>query len=311
MPSNAAISATDNRYDVAFVLDESKLSRIFAILDGAAERLGAECSFTISALLKSRKIVAVASLADLLRLDNSLNNEISELRIAAKTAADDGKSVFTCNIDFESRRGGPSVTLAVVGSDSRLAQGLFAELEEQVERTFSRGLIYRMRTGIARSLLVPITVLSISFAAMVYSLVSRDIAHYTNNKVTASEAERLLTQARKISTVEEKLAFLVEAETARLKTASVRPMSAGLLFQQALTVRALLVEIPLLFLAVALVYLWAWCYPLAVFSWGDAKTQYEDVLSRRRFVWNAVIVAFAVGVLGSVFMIGVSGYLKP
>ncbi len=52
-------------------------------------------------------------------------------------------------------------------------------------------------------------------------------------------------------------------------------------------------------------------YPSAVFLWGDAEEWYRNILNRRAWVWNVIIGALLVGLVGNIAIFGISSFFSP
>ena len=134
-----------NRYSSPFVLDGAKLTRILTVIE---ERFGeADFEQRFDVTLKNGKQVKVAALDALLKLDNTIKNPVTSLDIAAQS-----NDLHTSITFDDSER--KNILVGVWGSNPKIVGELFAELEEQVERTMVGGWFSKLGGSSSRGMLL-------------------------------------------------------------------------------------------------------------------------------------------------------------
>src|SRR5688500_458045 len=78
----------DKSYGVAFVLDRSKLTRLFDLCDQRFSELGGDAKYSLETGLKNGTHVVLTSIDQLLAQDNTVRNPIVSLKISIGTAKD-------------------------------------------------------------------------------------------------------------------------------------------------------------------------------------------------------------------------------
>lgn len=73
--------------------------------------------------------------------------------------------------------------------------------------------------------------------------------------------------------------------------------------------KSALLLVPALLTILSLAYLIKYCYPGSVFLWGDFIEHYNAIIERRKFVWNAIVISLLVGILGNLFVFGLSPFM--
>src|SRR5688572_10767449 len=112
----------------SFVLDRPKITRILNIIE---ERI-VNSQVRYEVFLSNGKNIKLDRVDELLALDNSVKNPITSLIIRANGSSEETKT--SCHLSYDNPTKN-NIRLRIVSDNSKLATQLFAELEEQVERT--------------------------------------------------------------------------------------------------------------------------------------------------------------------------------
>lgn len=272
----------------AFILEDGNVQRMLGIVHSSFG--GSAYNLTFSVALTSEKKIQFDSVDDLLRHDNTLADPIHHLRINA-TAQDKSAA---CSIFFygEKEPHLSGVTVNVESNEQRWAVSLAAELEEQVERTKLPGLVYQLRQSVSFRNLVAVFLLPLAVAVGMFS------AFMDLTKLSGAQEERreLLRLASEARTTEDKLDFLIRAQVATLRDKSPESFTAAIRLPQ-MDIKLAVGLLPMLVSVALLWYLLKYCYPPAVFSWGDSGRQYQRLIERRKNLWSIVVTVIVLGFL--------------
>lgn len=131
-------------YDSAFVIEESKLTRLLSVIKNTFDRDGAYYKEQFEARLTGEKIVATDSIQHIMELDNSERSRILRLIINCHSGPEPSDNpAHMIQIDFDGRRP-VDITITVRSDNERMVSEGMSVAEEQVERMLERGLIYRL-----------------------------------------------------------------------------------------------------------------------------------------------------------------------
>jgi hypothetical protein len=291
------------KYARPFVAEESKVTRLLAVIEQKFAERNTEVHKRFEAHLSGGKIYETANLSDVFRLDNSSRNRVTRLVINCTST----NKEHEVRVDFDGRFP-VDVTLNVLSTDYRWTSDVTSVAEEQVERTLQSSFWCRMRGSRQSIFLLPILFgLMVSGAVSLFDphssdtlsrsmwLTHDDIVAFDNTLATAKHltpeqvAEVVTRQLANLARVQQRGAFPVPFTDWRL----------------------LLIILPGAAAIVTFVYLIACCYPMAVFSWGDVEQWYQDLVTRRKTIWSVLIGSLAVGILANLFVFGLSGFLHP
>jgi hypothetical protein len=221
--------------------------------------------------LKNGKKIEITSLEQLLKLDNTVKNPIQSLEIQATSSS--GQHEIKSNISYSDRER-DNINVSVESDDANFALKLFAELEEQVERTFLNNWVYRFLGDRYVKLLLP------AFFATILSLAPLFFVPSTKSgSVSTQIAKDLVSQAEQATTVEQKIDFLFNYQVQELKLQSENNPAINLNLQDVFTVKTLFIALPMLLVVGCAFYAIAFCYPRAIFDWGDFKERYAHLIS--------------------------------
>lgn len=281
-------------YQSAFLVDKPKLSRMLGIIEQRFSEQELTFKPSIKVTMKNGKMAELRSLDQLFSLDNTVRNPIESLEVTAATAISDANPspVAEAYLNYGGDES-ESVEFSVTGVNAKWVNELFAELEEQVERTLLRTWVYRfVKTG-------DILLLGLFLMMM---LAGGFVILFDSNpgKLNLSEqaVHHLSRQADAANTSEEKLSFLFEMHRQQLKQLPTRSFKLQALF----TVRAASLALPLLIIIGISAYVFIVCYPSSVFAWGDYGEHFAGLVAKRRTLWTVIVAAFFVGVIANLFV---------
>lgn len=294
-----------NAFSSPFVLDNAKLARILNIMEQRFKGVALPFVPKYQITLLNGKNINLSDVEGLLALDNTVKNPISRLSINAEEAIAD--TTLSCEVEFESshRR---NVSLRVTSGDNKVASQLFAELEEQVERTFIRSPVYKyfMPDSIIWMFLLSFLA-AIGFAGVLFALPPSD--RMTPPRLPAEEIQQLIDKSRQATDLNSKVDFLFEAQTKQLASMAA-PQKPILKLPSLVNVQNFFLLLPLLIILGCVIYLVRHCYPYAVFLWGDYEEHYKTLMGRKKTLWTTVILSLILGVVGRLFISGLSNYVK-
>jgi hypothetical protein len=289
-------------FNFSFVLDRPKLCRILTILDTRFREFVKNPVVEYNLTLAKGKALSSSEMEGLFDQDNTVKNPINNLSIIYKGKENDAE--HSCTIIFD--RKDSEVILQIHSPNGRLANELFAELEEQVERTQVHKTIYTVKRGrnfhlLAILMLVVLTVIMTFLGDL---MKPRQFRNFLANQ----DIDRLSAIVDTVSDQDGKLNFVYEMHLAQLTNAK---KASALLFPIKADLRLFLVLCPGIAIILVLIYIFSVCYPGSIFLWGDYAEHYENLVARRRFLWNAIIIALFVGIVGNLFVYGISQYWQP
>jgi hypothetical protein len=279
------------RWKNAFVLDAGKLSRIVDVLEQRAgdpsfAKPAAALAFSVK--FRDGRTLALGTLQDVLALDNSMRNPVTSLGIRLGYYPSSTTVTFSPDI-FD------DTSVDVAHPNSKIANGLFAELEEQVERTFSTELIHKAKALGGFWLITAIGLIAVMIAVILAAVVPSG----ATEKLTHEQASALDQSLASARTDSARLEALVATQRAQLALIPATQKTDPLpLF----TARRIFFVLPGVLVLGSLAYMVVVCYPRAVFAWGDYGEHFQRLLGRRRTIGAVVVVALIVGIVGNLFV---------
>ena len=304
-------TSVEKRYTSAFVLDRAKLARILNVV---TERLSQAPNRSTESqtsprvqyevMLRSGKELSFQSSEEVLQLDNTLRDPIEDLTIEARSR----NAERSCKLSFSAKK----ITLRVAGLDIKDSNEIFAIIDEQLERTFEKGFMYKI--GKLEGLLLDSTVMPLLFLLLVLVTVGVTSqkalsGHVDGTVFLEADIEHLKEQLLKAHTADEKVSALVAVQMASLNRTReyYQPSPVALLAKKMMTVRMGFLAAPFIIIVVCFLYLLAKCYPSAVFLWGDIEAQYnQKTLKTRDVLWGVIVLGLIVELLGNMFSYALS-----
>lgn len=298
-PTTSGTTTLRKTYSTAFVLDRGKLTRIMSILEQRMPEIGISFEPAFQLKLSNGKEVLLHDIQEVLALDNAVKNPIMKVEIRIPSANESAAHVA---LRYDS---GPrsNVSIVVAGANTKWATEVFAELEEQVERSFATPWIQRYALG--PSFLggqFPILILTLvgAFFAMGTLLFS------SSSPTRPHDPSSLLQRALSVNTDQDKLQVIFD-KTVNDLTAEMRQEARATIDMAALlSWRTLFMGIPVIVILGSFLYLALVCYPWAVFAWGDWEQEYTETVARRKMIWTVVIIALLLGIITNLFVLSLS-----
>jgi hypothetical protein len=300
-------SRLSKRIRSVFLLDPSKLGRLLNVIENKFKDLG-EVTQHYHVTLQSGRDLAVNSADHVLDQDNAVRNPINQLSMLIATV--NGASEAMVNFDREDSE----IDIRVSSPNVKWAAELFGEIEEQVERTLVHSWVYALKSSREGWLSIISLIVAGSMAiTMAFSL--QDISGPSDEKrllLTSQNVQRLGEMVRAAKTMEDRVAFLTEFHTAQLQALAQREARISPLVGLSMPGwQAALVALPVIIALIAAWYLFARCYPGSVFAWGDYADHFKTLVERRKFLWNAIVMAVAIGLVTNFAVYGAAYYLSP
>ncbi|MCP4747989.1 MAG: hypothetical protein GY874_17905 [Desulfobacteraceae bacterium] len=290
----------------AFILNKTKLYRLcevtnkrFKLISGANE-----IKTIYEVELKKGKKHSISNIESLFDLDNSLINPITKLSIQWEFEDEDYNST-TISVDFSAAGSLINSSIAVTGSSPSFnwLNETVGEIEEQLERCYLSGLIYKIKNKYAFSHILALT---IAFVLLFFSIFiegeQKDQRFELSDKeliYLSSIAEKAKTNDEKIDAIFQTIGKLYLKKSDKLK-----------LYELFVDIRLYFIISPLLIILISWGYLYKKCYPLYVFEWGDCEENYKKLVDRKKFLWNVIIGSLVIGIFGNLFVYGFSIFSK-
>ena len=278
-------------YTQSFVLEPTKVTRL---IDKIHERLAEHPNTTrqdrFSVFLKGNHREEVTSVDQVLNLENSRKQAIQRLSLVC-TASTQGavRPEHEVSVDFAKVKMVGSNSRKIIAVDVRSetdgwVRRTLSEVEEQIERTWQPRLQF----------VLPLLLLLL--AVVIFLLFQIRIGFYTapRGRDWLWFGERDLPRLKAIVAenriiTDDELREVTTMQLRNLLEVAGPPTPP----QKNSNRRLALVAIPAAVLIICIVILLVWCYPHAVFLWGDEIARRDRMLQLRRTLWG-IIVAMAV-----------------
>lgn len=291
----------EKRYRSAFVVEESKVTRLLGVIKESIPQEGLLYEESLDAYLSGAKTVEAKTVQEIMALDNSERSKVKRLviRCEAKPNVKDDAAHFV-RVDFDGELLG-DVAITVVSDEGRIASNVVSVAEEQIERMLDRGLIQRLLTNREVRLAVPlmlagmITVAMLTVPARVASRLSKTMWLAPSD---LADIEPMIRGTKAI--VPDQATDIL---TRQLRNVIAQQSASP--FSSLADWRVIVLLVPVMILLGAFVTL-SFCYPRAVFLWGDAAEKSRRLLARRRWIWNVVVATLVLGLIANmaVFALG-------
>jgi hypothetical protein len=286
-----------------FILTAQKLARIVEIANERMTRIqdNIKSAEEFKVRLTNGKEFTLTSLNEVLSLDNSKKNPIKKLELSL-LVMDGREQVNTIEISFNDNepRWKPSIQISASANDITWLQETVGALEEQVERTIPNDLVYDIRRMSTLDIIFPLLIVLSLVLAFATLTMEDKLGNFNISEVKEISLKKIADGAK---TDSEKLDFIYQYLAAAVQP---KPSKLSKINSYFSNYRSYLVGIPILIAIISAIAAFRWCYPLRVFIWGDYEEHYNNLVERRRFIWNSVIVALFIGILGSLFSSGIT-----
>ena len=235
--------------------------------------------------------------------DNAIKNPIDFLGINYECHNED--DVIDCDITYSISKSEIKVT--VKSYNVRFANELFAEIEEQVERAIVKSWISNLKRTISSDprriapLIVSIIMMLILIPIIILVEPQQNI--YRNNFLSNSDIQHILKLSEKVQTIDDKINLLYKYNMLQLDNIKTNTnlYSFKNIFLK-FDLKLIFILLPFFIIIFSFVYLLIYCYPGSLFLWGDYEDYYNRILNKRKFVFNTILVALFIGIIGSLFV---------
>jgi hypothetical protein len=287
-----------------FQLDESKLRRIVSLTDSTFENYDIKLRHRFKVNTRGSRHYSFGDVEEVLSLDNSRKERIKDIYIHftdERSAEDD--TVNRIEVHFHGDAT-PRTCLDVRNNNVRLANEINSILDEQVERTFQDGVMQRIAyQKWTIGLVAVIALIAVWLLLTILSTPSTGF-NFDNNAINAIQSvlsNQTMPDENKAQQIVLVIAeYIVEVE-----------QSQGIRFWQRATSdwTFSFVIIPPLIIVIAFIYMLYFCYPNAVYLWGDGQERYESLEGRRKAIWTMVIASILIGVIANLFVLGLDRFI--
>jgi len=294
-------------FDSAFTIDTSKLSRLLTVISERFKDITENPVTVFEATTKKGKNFLASNVEKIINHDNPVNNPITTLSILYKDKKEEPNNL--CEISYDKEDS--IIKLYVKTEDSRKSKDLFAEVEEQIERSLTPNWVYSLKGEgsletfrlVTVLLMLPIMIFAIFTFSSQKNL---DKSDFLSSKDVAELTKQLSDSEEELN----KLDFLYEYHKRKLKNLQddENPILKFFSKEKIFNIKILLLALPFIIVFGGLYYILWRTYIGSVFLWGDYEEYYNTLLERRKFLWNAVVVALLIGVVANLFVFGFSQY---
>lgn len=301
--SSKQISATRDYEKTPFILTDRKISRVVEVARERLDRVKGE--YFIQELFvvnfKNDKELKVDSLERVLSLDNSAKNSIQKISIhfTIDRESEHGNAI---RVVFDGTNNERSlIRLAANSPDLGWLQETMGALEEQLERAIPTDFIYSLKR---RS---PVTLVMVLYmiGMVVVLLAGLTDSRVGPMKLPQDRVAELSAIQMAAKSDQDKIDFVFRYLSSTLPEADTKSTAVKLFFSD---YRTYLVAVPLLIGLLSAAAAIVFFYPKSVFAWGDCGEAYERTVERRKFIWYGVVASLAIGVLGNLFVLGVTSW---
>ena len=290
-------------FGATFILEKSKLLRLLNIIEEKYKSIGKKPKSIFAIILKNGKQMGVNDIEHVLGHDNAIKNPIDFLGINYECHNED--DVIDYDITYSISKSEIKVT--VKSYNVRFANELFAEIEEQVERAIVKSWISNLKRTISSDprriapLIVSIIMMLILIPIIILVEPQQNI--YRNNFLSNSDIQHILKLSEKVQTIDDKINLLYKYNMLQLDNIknNTNLYSFKNIFLK-FDLKLIFILLPFFIIIFSFVYLLIYCYPGSLFLWGDYEDYYNRILNKRKFVFNTILVALFIGIIGSLFV---------
>ena len=290
-------------FGATFILEKSKLLRLLNIIEEKYKSIGKKPKSIFAIILKNGKQMGVNDIEHVLGHDNAIKNPIDFLGINYECHNEDDV------IDYDSTYSisKSEIKVTVKSYNVRFANELFAEIEEQVERAIVKSWISNLKRTISSDprriapLIVSIIMMLILIPIIILVEPQQNI--YRNNFLSNSDIQHILKLSEKVQTIDDKINLLYKYNMLQLDNIKTNTnlYSFKNIFLK-FDLKLIFILLPFFIIIFSFVYLLIYCYPGSLFLWGDYEDYYNRIQNKRKFVFNTILVALIIGIIGSLFV---------
>lgn len=279
-----------------FLLEKSKLSRLLNIIEDKYKDAGKNPNSVYNITLKNGKKIVVHDIEHILAHDNAIKNPIVNFAIKYKYSRDD--DINECEIIYDKTKS--KIDFSIESSSVRFSNELFAEIEEQIERSIVKSWIYAIKKDLLSNIMLLfmlITIISFIIAGLY-----KEPNQYSKDTdfLSDSNVQHLLNFSKNAQKNDDKLDMLYNYYLIRLvnMTKKDKPFSFND-FIYKVDYKIILILLPFIIIIISFGYLIIYCYPGSIFLWGDYEDYYNSILNKRKIVINAIVITLLIGIIGN------------
>lgn len=302
--------AMSKTYDSIFILDISKLARLLNIIEERFKSIDLPPIASFEITTKKGKTFYASDIEGIIKHDNPIKNPIINLSIKYYDLKEEPKTL--CYIYYD--KDGNDINMKIQSENMKWGNDLFAEVEEQLERSLVSNLLYKTRKLNIFSLL-PILIALLGFVVgFTLSFLSPNHDNIKLiNYLSPNNISKLQINSNKANNTDEKIDFLYKIHAAQLNNIVSKDMpkknnlsDSIIVIKQYLNWKSFFIILPVLVIVACIIYLLRYCYSGSMFLWGDFIEYYQTILERRKILWSTVIFALSIGIIGNLFVFGLS-----
>ncbi len=256
------------RIESVFTVDKSKLSRLLNVIDERLKALGENPVTTFEVETKRGKSFKTSNIDEILKHDNSVKNPITSFSIIMEAPE------IWCHITYDKEDS--VIRINIQADDSRKGNDLFAEIEEQIERSLIKNWVYKLKKYGKLEFLTFLLLLTsiVMIPLFIFTMISRtSFENIKNSDYLSSEDIAYLSKPIPISESElNKINYVYEYQSRKLKNIQAsREKSNSNLFSMGKlpNIRVLLSILPFIIVLGGTYYTIWRTYIRSVFLWGD------------------------------------------
>jgi hypothetical protein len=280
-------------FDSRFEVREDNLVRLTDAIDQAIGTLGGESSLEFTVTFSDATEATYSDRQNVLAIDNTTRNPLAALSIRA-TCRQKYELVGNVRVTFGSSYRTGKTLITVVGQDGAWTESTFAQIQEQVERTH----VHHWITHLQRIGLLDLFMF-LTGAITAFIFVMLLTVGIGSNRLSPLTSEKLIAQYPASADVSAKVNRLSDVALEQLRVGQQKTSPAPATIPMW---KVFFILIPIVVAVACLWYLAKKCYPNVMFVWGDMAKEYAAIEQRRNFLWNTVVGALIIGVLGNLFV---------
>ena len=186
----------------------------------------------------------------------------------------------------------------IESTNNNWAQSTSSIIEEQVERSFQQSKFAMINSSPFKKLYIVMSTVLIVLISTMFALISQDSAHYELQKSFWLTANNIVDLKKDSSPITFDRVF--KMQLSNIEESTSKPgyqLLKNWHFYAAIA--PFIISIGVFF------YMLFYCYPSAVFNWGDISEWYTSILQRRRSLWTAIIIGLFIGLIANISIYGI------
>jgi hypothetical protein len=295
-------------FNDVFILDASKLSRLLNVIEERFKGISEEFTAKYEITTKKGKSFKTTKIDEIMNHDNPINNPIIDLDITYLDNKDEVKNICHIQYDTEDSR----IRVNIDTEEAKSGSDLFAEIEEQIERSIVTNWIYTLKKQAFHEIMTVLTLIIIIPVMLFASIFTATSEDFKKTDYLTQEDVSYLADSfpSKDMNRDMKIEYLYEYHSRKLK--NIKTDKIGILDtlskNNVFTMKFALLVLPFIVMFIGIYYIFSKTYIGSVFLWGDFVDYYNTIQDRKKFLWNTVVVALIIGVIGNLFVFGFSQY---